>query len=72
MAKRTDRNQREIVEALRAMGASVQDLHTIGHGCGDILIGWRGVNLLAEVKNGKAKLTPDEKEFHRQWLPDRI
>ena len=67
MPKRVDRNQREIVAALRVMGASVQDLHNIGQGCPDLVIGFQGVTLLAEVKNGKAGLTPDEQAWHTAW-----
>ena len=39
---RVDRNQAEIVQALRSMGATVQHLHTIGKGCPDILVGFGG------------------------------
>ena len=67
MPKRTDRNQCEIVMALRAMGASVTPTHTIGHGFPDLAIGFHGVTLLAEVKNGKAGLTPDEQAWHAAW-----
>ncbi len=49
------------------MGASVQCLHTVGQGCPDLVIGFRGVTLLAEVKNGKAGLTPDEQAWHAEW-----
>lgn len=76
-AARVDTNQREIVAALRQMGASVQLLHTVGAGCPDILVGWRGngsgpVNLLVEIKDGAKpasarKLTPAEADFHAAW-----
>ena len=72
MPKRTDANQVAIVETLRRLGATVQHLHTVGRGCPDILIGYRGVNLLAEIKDGdkspsKRKLTPDEINWHQAW-----
>ena len=67
MAKRTDRNQAEIVDTLRALGASVTDLHALGHGVPDLAIGFHGATLLAEVKHGKAKLTPDEQDWHAAW-----
>jgi len=72
MPKRTDANQVAIVGALRQLGATVQHLHTVGRGCPDILIGYRGVNLLAEIKDGskipsKRKLTPDEVNWHQAW-----
>ena len=67
MPKRVDKNQRDIVAALRDLGASVQCLHVIGRGCPDLLIGFRGVNLLAEVKDGAGTLTDDEKNWHASW-----
>ncbi len=38
MPKRVDDNQREIVKALRAVGACVQSLAEIGQGCPDLLV----------------------------------
>ena len=69
---RKDTNQDEIVEAMRAIGATVQTLHQLGGGVPDLLIGWRGVNYLWEVKDGnkppsKRRLTPDEAEWHNGW-----
>lgn len=71
-AAKTDRNQTEVVEALRAIGASVQILSAVGQGCPDLLCGLNGVNTLLEVKDGKLvpsarKLTPDQKEWHDNW-----
>jgi hypothetical protein len=67
-----DVTQRAIVEALRDLGASVQSLADVGSGCPDLVVGWRGVNHLVEVKDGaKApsarKLTDDEKRWHDGW-----
>ena len=66
------RNQPEIVAALRAVGATVQPLHSVGQGCPDLLVGWRGGNYLLEVKDGdkapsKRALTPDQVEWHGGW-----
>lgn len=71
-AARVDRNQAEIVFALRAVGASVQPLHTVGKGCVDLLVGWRGVNHCLEVKDGQRppserELTKDQMEWHTNW-----
>ena len=51
-AARIDRNQPEIVEALRKLGASVQPLHTVHDSVPDLLIGYQGRNFLLEVKDG--------------------
>jgi len=69
---RIDANQPEIVKALRAVGASVQSLADMGRGVPDLLVGWRGLNLLFEVKDGAKppsarRLTPDEERWHRGW-----
>jgi hypothetical protein len=68
-AARVDANQSAIVKALRSAGAFVQQLHTIGDGCPDLLVGYRGKWHLIECKDGDKppsarKLTPDEKEWH--------
>lgn len=71
-AAKVDDNQREIVSALRGVGATVCHLHTVGMGCPDLLVGWRGVNYLLECKDGKKppsqqKLTPMQDEWHSGW-----
>ena len=71
-ASKVDENQREIVAALRGVGASVAPLHAVGKGVPDLLVGYRGVNLLLEVKDGdKApsdrRLTPQQIEWHESW-----
>jgi len=67
-----DVNQPEIVKALRKIGCSVKSLASVGHGCPDILVGYRKLNFLIEIKDGdkppsQQKLTPDEQEFHDGW-----
>ena len=69
---RVDRNQKEIVAALRKGGATVHCLHAVGGGCPDLVVGWKGVNYLMEVKDGEKpmsqrKLTPDQVKWHDQW-----
>lgn len=72
-AKKVDRNQKEIVEMLRKIpGVSVAYTHTIGNGFPDIVVGFKGVNYLCEIKDGTLKpsaqkLTPDEDKFHKEW-----
>ena len=71
-ASKVDRNQAEIVAALRAVGASVQPLHAVGQGCPDLAVGFRGAVYFLEVKDGSLppsarKLTPAQIEWHRDW-----
>lgn len=67
MAQRTDHNQIEIMKALRILSATVQSLHIVGRGCPDLVIGYRGVNLLAEVKSEKGRLTDLERKWFETW-----
>ena len=74
---RVDQNQKIIIKALRAVGASVQPIHGLGGryaggGVPDLLVGWQGNNFLLEVKDGnktpsQRKLTQDEIEWHQAW-----
>ena len=71
-AAKVDDNQAEIVAALRKIGATVQPIHQIGKGCPDLLVGWRGMNTLLELKDGNKapsarKLTQDEVDWHANW-----
>ena len=70
---RTDNNHAEIVNALRAIGASVADTSRVGHGFPDIVVGFRGRNWLIEIKDGTAKpsaqkLTVAQVEFKATWM----
>jgi len=71
-AARVDANQEAIVKALRDYGCSVLHLHAIGQGCPDILVGYRGINYLMELKDGQKtpserRLTADEETFFNTW-----
>lgn len=71
-ASKIDNNQPEIVEGLRALGASVCVLSAVGSGCPDLLVAWHGKNALLELKDeeaplSKQKLTPDQIKWHANW-----
>jgi Holliday junction resolvase len=65
--KKVDRNQKEIVQALRAAGATVELLHTVGAGVPDLMVGVNQTNYLLEVKTAKGKLTKDQVVWHAAW-----
>lgn len=72
MAKRVDNNHSEIVNGLRAVGAEVQSLASVGKGCVDALVAFRGVWYVGEIKDGskppsKRILTDDEKIWHNKF-----
>ncbi len=62
-----DANQSGIIKALRRCGASVVDLHAVGGGVSDLLVGWRGENLLLEVKVAKGVVRESQSEFMATW-----
>ena len=72
-AKRVDDNHKAMVAHIRRLpGASVLDLSAVGNGCGDILVGWKGKNILIEIKDGektpsRRRLTKDQEYFHANW-----
>lgn len=72
-AKRVDKNQQEIVNCLRKMGAIVHDLSKNGKGIPDILIAYGGETILAEIKsNSKASYTPDQIKFNQSWKGGKV
>lgn len=71
-AAKIDRNQPEIVKALRDAGASVQSLAPMGKGVPDLLVGFHGRNFVMEIKDplrkpSEQQLTDDEKAWHFTW-----
>ena len=71
-AARTDKNHDDIVQALRAVGATVQSLAAVGSGVPDLLVGFRKQTFLVEVKDGQAspsakKLNPAQVIWHHNW-----
>lgn len=71
-AARTDANQQAVIDVLRQVGATVHSLASMGQGCPDLLVGFRGCTCLMEVKDGskppsETRLTPDQVVWHEQW-----
>jgi hypothetical protein len=77
-AARIDRNQPEIVDALRAAGCAVAITSGAGDGVPDLVVArrargdWRPTVYLIEVKDGERPpseryLTPDQKRFHGEF-----
>jgi Holliday junction resolvase-like predicted endonuclease len=70
---RKDANHAPIVRALRQVGATVIDTSAIGQaGCPDLVIGFRGLVHLIEVKNpasryGKAGASEVQRDWAATW-----
>ena len=68
-AAKVDGNHAQIVAALRRAGAFVQSLAQVGKGCPDLLVIYRGVVNVIEVKDpskppSQRRLTQDQKNWH--------
>jgi hypothetical protein len=67
-AAKVDANQGEIVDALRAMGYTVQSLAKVGNGCPDVVVGvGKAHNVLLEIKVPGETLNATQKAWHRDW-----
>ena len=74
---RIDGNQRAVIEALTRLGCFVQSLSAVGAGCPDLLVGYRGQWILAEIKDGdkspsRRELTEAEKSWHKRAKADGL
>ncbi len=65
--RRPDANQGAIVKALRRCGATVLDLSSVGGDCPDLLVGWRGVDRLLEVKTATGTPSDGQADFAATW-----
>jgi|APCry1669189768_1035252.scaffolds.fasta_scaffold00436_10 hypothetical protein len=66
--KKVDKNQADVVKALRDYGADVYLLHTVGGGIPDLLVLFQGHTILLEVKDGAdKKLTPLQIKLFANW-----
>ena len=64
-----DKNQAEIVKALRDIGVSVAITSNVGNGFPDLVCAARHANrnVLIEVKAEGECLTPEQVRFHASW-----
>lgn len=73
---RTDANQGVVVDYLRKLGMSVEVASAVGGGFPDLVVGYRGLTCLVEIKDGSKtasarELTVAQKEWHAQWAGHR-
>ena len=65
---KVDKNQKDVVKALRDYGADVFLLHTVGGGIPDLLVCYEAQTILMEVKDGlEKKLTPQQITLFANW-----
>lgn len=66
-ARSIDANQTEIVHDLQKVGATVRTLQLEAEGLPDLIVGFREVNYLLEIKTDKGELTPAQVAFFLEW-----
>jgi len=69
---RVDENQKQIVRFLRDKGVSVSVTSALGRGFPDLVCGYKGKNILLELKDGNKPLsaqvlTPEQRIWHHDW-----
>lgn len=65
---RSDTSQAQILQDLKTLGISYTDLHQVGKGCPDLIVGIEGFNFFFEIKNSvNGRLTPSEVEWTDAW-----
>ena len=68
---KVDQNQREVIDMFRASGAVVHSLASLGGGVPDLLVGYRGLTHLIEVKNphrtDKDAAAPRQAAWRARW-----
>jgi hypothetical protein len=63
-----DSNHETISEALQWHGCIVADLAEAGGGVPDLLVGYRGIIFLVEVKSPVGVLSPKQRAFFDTWI----
>lgn len=72
-AAKVDENQGELVDLIRKLGVSVEITSSAHDGMTDLILGYGGVSVLTEVKDGnkppsRRKLTPEQEKFHNRFM----
>jgi hypothetical protein len=63
-----DSNHETIAQALQYHGCMVADLAEAGGGVPDLLVGYRGILFLVEVKSPVGVLSPKQRAFFDTWI----
>jgi len=71
-ACKVDANHKEIVDAMKELGASIIDTSRLGKGMPDVIVGFRGQTILMEIKNpktqyGRKGLNENQRKWAEGW-----
>ena len=65
---KVDLNHSDIVKEFRKQeGVTVFSIASLGDGVPDIVVGYRGVTTLVEIKSPKGKLNALQEKWHQAW-----
>lgn len=67
-----DKNQAEVISWYEELYCSVVDLHGIGFGCPDLMIGLSGRTELVEVKTEVGHAEATQVRFNRDWRGSKV
>lgn len=67
MYYRKDKNHNQIVYELKQLNISVWELHNVGGGMSDLIIGYAFTNFLIEIKTDKGRQSDSQKLFEQYW-----
>ena len=70
--KKRDANHKDICMWFKNLNCSVLDLHTVGFGCPDILVGFGGETLLVEIKSKSGELEDSQNKFINEWRGGKV
>lgn len=62
-ARRVDKTQAPIVDAIRAIGGEVTYLYRVGEGVADLLVSWRQKWFVLECKSKGGEVNADQKKW---------
>ena len=63
-----DSNHETIADALQYYGCIIADLAEAGGGVPDLMVGYRGIIFLVEVKSPVGALSPKQRAFFDKWI----
>lgn len=67
-----DKNQTEVAGWYEELFCSVVDLHGVGFGCPDLMIGLAGRTELVEVKTEAGNAEASQVRFNRDWRGSEV
>lgn len=71
-APKADSNHREVKGWYEELFCSVVDIHHVGGGVPDLLIGCAGISELVEVKTEEGNLEPSQLTFQKTWRGPKV